>query len=224
MQVYLPGMHMVPFNDHDNLEDVLERAKNQRSMLTEFFRMNIEDPNARRYLYREFPKHYIWNKSKKIWKPRKRRFQIGRLVYAYPSKGERFYLRVLLNHVRGPTSFTSIRTVRGVVSPIFRECCEKLGLVESDSSLDAALNEAVTFQMPYALRRMFATIMVFCEYTNIRALWEKHFDSMAEDYRHVHENSSNVEQFVLQDIADIVSSMGKTLEIMVCQPYINLVR
>ena len=64
-QVHLPGMHMVPFNDHDNLDDVLERAKNQRSMLTEFFRMNIEDPNAQRYLYREFPEHYTWNKSKK---------------------------------------------------------------------------------------------------------------------------------------------------------------
>ena len=34
MQVHLPGMHMVPFNDDDNLEDVLERARNQRSMLT----------------------------------------------------------------------------------------------------------------------------------------------------------------------------------------------
>ena len=65
MQVHLPGMHMVPFNDHDNLEDVLEHAKNQRSMLTEFFRMNIEDPNAQRYLYMEFPEHYTWNKSKK---------------------------------------------------------------------------------------------------------------------------------------------------------------
>ena len=58
MQVHLPSMHMVPFKDDDNLEDVLERARNQRSMLTEFFRMNIEDPNARRYLYREFPEHY----------------------------------------------------------------------------------------------------------------------------------------------------------------------
>ena len=132
-------------------------------MLKEFFRMNSEDPNARRYLYREFPEHYTWNKSKKVWKPRKRRFQIGRLVYAYPSEGERFYLRVLLNHVRGPTSFISIRTVRGVVSPTFRECCDKLGLVETDRSLDNALSEAVAFQMPCALRRMFATIMVFCE-------------------------------------------------------------
>ena len=55
MQVHLSGMHMVSFNDDDNLEDVLEHARNQRSMLTEFFRMNSEDPNARSYLYREFP-------------------------------------------------------------------------------------------------------------------------------------------------------------------------
>ena len=34
MQVHLPSMHMVPFKDDDNLEDVLERARNQRSMLT----------------------------------------------------------------------------------------------------------------------------------------------------------------------------------------------
>ena len=76
------------------------------------------------------------------------------------------------------------------MSPTFRECCEKLGLVEIDSSLDNALSEAVTFQMPCAVRRMFATIMVFCEYTNIRALWDKHFKSMAEDYRHIHGNFS----------------------------------
>ena len=96
-----------------------------------------------------------------------------------------------------------------MVSPTFRECCEKLGLVETDRSLDNALSEAVAFQMPCALRRMFATIMVFCEYTNIRTLWDKHFESMAEDYVRVHGNSSCVEQFVLRDIADILSSMGK---------------
>ena len=122
-----------------------------------------------------------------------------------------FILRVLLNHVRGPTSFISIRTVRDVVSPTFRECCEKLGLVETDNSLDNALSEAVTFQMLRALRRMFATIIVYCEYTNICALWDKHYESMAEDYRHVHGSSSIVEQFVLRDIADILSSMGKDI-------------
>ena len=85
------------------------------------------------------------------------------------------------------------------MSPTFRECCEKFGLVETGRSLDNAL------------RRMFATIMVFCEYTNIRTLWDKHFESMVEDYVRVHENTSSVEQFVLRDIADILSSMGKDI-------------
>ena len=98
-----------------------------------------------------------------------------------------------------------------MVSPTFRECYEKLGLVETDRSLDNALSKAVAFQMSCALRRMFATIMVFCEYTNIRTLWDKHFESMAEDYVRVHGNSSSVEQFVLRDIADILFSMGKDI-------------
>ena len=87
--------------------------------------MNVEDPEARKYLYREFSEHYTWNKYKKLWKPRKRHFQIGRLVYAYPSEHERYYLRMLLNHVRGPTSFESVRSVRGVVKASFRDACEE---------------------------------------------------------------------------------------------------
>jgi len=110
-----------------------------------------------------------------------------------------------------------------VVSPTFRECCEKLGLVETDRSLDNALSEAVAFQMPCALRRMFATIMVFCEYTNIRTLWDKHFESMAEDYVRVHGNSSSVEQFVLRDIAIFSPQWVKTSEITPCHICISLV-
>jgi hypothetical protein len=50
---------MVPFNDTDNLEEVVARAQSQRSMLTEYFKMNIKDPKTRQYLYREFSEHYI---------------------------------------------------------------------------------------------------------------------------------------------------------------------
>ena len=75
MQVHLLGMHMVPFKDDDNLEDVLERARNQRSMLTEFFRMNSEDPKCPEIpIHGEFPEHYTWNKSTKSWSHRKRQF------------------------------------------------------------------------------------------------------------------------------------------------------
>jgi hypothetical protein len=104
MQVHLPGVHMVPFNDTDSLEEATH-ALSQRSMLTEYFKMNTEDPKERQYLYREFPEHYIWVKSGKYWKPRKQRFQNGRLVYANRDEGCRYYLRILLNHVRGATSY-----------------------------------------------------------------------------------------------------------------------
>ena len=80
---------------------------------------------------------------------------------AHPAEGERYYLRVLLNHVPGATSFQHLRTVDGVVHPSFREAAEKRGLIEEDNTLDECLFEAADFHMPSSLRRLFATILVF---------------------------------------------------------------
>ncbi|WVZ49677.1 hypothetical protein U9M48_001014, partial [Paspalum notatum var. saurae] len=161
MQVHLPGMHMVAYKATDDLNDVVQRAKSQRSMLTEFFKMNSENLEARKYLYREFPEHFRWIKANKQWVQRKQRPQIGRLVYANPAEGERFYLRVLLNHVRGPTSFEHLRTFHGVTYPTFRAACEAMGLVDADKSLDDSLTEAPEHKMPCALRRLFAIILAY---------------------------------------------------------------
>ncbi|XP_066351522.1 ATP-dependent DNA helicase PIF1-like [Miscanthus floridulus] len=67
-------------------------------------------------------------------------------------------------------------------------------------------------KMPYALRRLFATILVHCEATKIRALWEKHKESMSEDYNRNQCNSKIVEQMVLRDIRDLLQSMGKDIK------------
>ena len=39
---------------------------------------------------------------------------IGCVNNANPKKGERFYLRLFLNHVRGPTSFEDLLTIDGI--------------------------------------------------------------------------------------------------------------
>jgi hypothetical protein len=114
--------------------------------------------------------------------------------------------------VRGATSYEALRTVRVVVCPTFRGACEKLGLNTSDGSLDEAMTEGSYFQMPYALRRMFAIITVFCECADIRKLWDNHFESMAEDYRRNVGDDASVIQLVLRDVGDIVRSMGKDIK------------
>jgi len=65
--------------------------------------------------------------------------------------------------------------------------------------------------MPVALQRLFATILVFCEATNIRGLWDKHKESFSEDYSQNNPNIAAVEQIVLRDIWDLLQSMGKDI-------------
>uniref|UniRef100_A0A452XXE0 Helitron helicase-like domain-containing protein n=1 Tax=Aegilops tauschii subsp. strangulata TaxID=200361 RepID=A0A452XXE0_AEGTS len=97
LQLHLPNMHTIAFKAGENLEDVVARPSSSRSMLTEYFEMNRRNPQAQKLLYREFPEHYRWIAGKKKWqKRRNNRSQIGRLVYAHPAEGERYYLRVLL--------------------------------------------------------------------------------------------------------------------------------
>jgi hypothetical protein len=211
MKVHLLGKHMVAYKARDDLNNVVQNPNSQRFMLTEYFSTNMYDPGARKYLYREFPEHFTWIKSKKFWKPRERGGQIGRLVYAHPAEGERYYLRVLLNHVRGATSFEYLRSRHGTTYATFRDACEALGYVETDKSLDDCLTESAQFKMPCALRRLFATIIVFCECNNVRALWDKHIDSVFEDYRRSNCNSKMVEQMVLRDISIHVKDMGRDI-------------
>ena len=83
--------------------------------------------------------------------------------------------------------------------------------MDTDKSLDDCLTESAHFKMPCALRRLFATIIVFCEYNNVRALWDKHIDSMSEDYRRSNCNSKIVEQMVLRYISTHVTDMGRDI-------------
>jgi hypothetical protein len=54
--------------------------------------MNSVDPFANSFLYREFLEYYRWDRMEKEWLQRKQRMQIGKMVYACPVEGERYYL------------------------------------------------------------------------------------------------------------------------------------
>ena len=134
------------------------------------------------------------------------------MVAAHPAEGERYYLRVLLNHVPGATSFEDLKTVDGQLMPNFREAAEKRGLIEADNTLDDCMTEAELFRMPSSLRRLFATILVFCEPSDVRGLWDKHLEAMSEDYSRNCKCKHTVEQNVLKNIRDMLQSMGKDIK------------
>ncbi|KAL6661674.1 hypothetical protein ACP70R_001058 [Stipagrostis hirtigluma subsp. patula] len=216
LQLHLPNMHMVSFQQHQDIRRVLDNENAKKSMLTEYFETNKIDPDARGVLYQDFPEKYSWNteNKQKSWKKRKikERAQVGRIVSANPAEGERYYLRVLLNNVTGATSYEDLRMVNGELLPTFREATERRGLMESDSSLDECLTEATLFQMPSSLRRLFATILVFCEPNNVRRLWQRHLEAMSEDYRRRSKCKVALEQMVLIDIRNMLQSMGKDIK------------
>uniref|UniRef100_A0A453MW58 Uncharacterized protein n=1 Tax=Aegilops tauschii subsp. strangulata TaxID=200361 RepID=A0A453MW58_AEGTS len=138
--------------------------------------------------------------------------QVGRNVAAHPAEREHYYLLIHLRHVTGATSYEDLRTVNGEILPTFREAGERRGLVEGDNTLDESLAESTLYDMPSSLRRLFATILVFCEPSDVRGLWEKHLEALSEDYRRNNPSKVAVEQMVLIDIRNMLQSMGKEIE------------
>ncbi|ONM27260.1 hypothetical protein ZEAMMB73_Zm00001d007637 [Zea mays] len=224
LQLHLPNMHMVAFHERQMVERVVNRPGADRSMLTAYFEANRLHEEAQGILYRDFPEWYTWQSGKgKVWQRRKRDTggQVGRIISAHPAEGERYYLRVLLNHVTGATSYVDLRTMDGVTLPTFREAAERRGLLESDNTLDDCLTERALFQMPSALRRLFATILVYCEPSDVAVLWQKHLDAMSEDYQHRSQSKTHVEQMVLIDIRNMLQSMGKDIKTFLLPPIID---
>ena len=82
------------------------------------------------------------------------------MYYISPCDTECFYLRLLLLHVRGATSYRDLRTVAGQEAETFQAACKLRNLLEHDE-WDNCLAEATTLQMPAQLRCLFATICVF---------------------------------------------------------------
>lgn len=86
---------------------------------------------------------------RKRCKSRERGYAIGRMYFASPNCGERFYLRLLLTVVKGPKSFQSLRTVDNVVHDTFKLACVARGLLEDDEEWIQCLKEAVVIKTGY---------------------------------------------------------------------------
>ncbi|XP_075515340.1 ATP-dependent DNA helicase PIF1-like [Primulina tabacum] len=184
-------------------------------MLTQFFHMNKYNIYAQKLncLYVEFPEYFTWHSDSKEWEPRKKQEVIGRIFSCRPSDNEKFYLKLMLMHVRKPISFKDLRTVNEVIFTTFREAAQMLGLIENDNTADMCIAEAAAYLMPHALRQLFATVLVFCYPKNPIQLWLKYQHFLSEDFAQNNSLTSTVISHRVLDIIDnYLYSMGKKLD------------
>ena len=185
LTLHLENQQSVVFGDHSDIPDILSVEKH--CTLTGWFVANLKFPSARSLSYLDFPESFVWDKTKREWKQRLKGHgtMIGRVYSAHPSVGERFYLRILLNHVTGCTSFQDIRTLPdGTLCHTFKEAACHRGLLEDDDEYDLCLAMAASWNMPPQLRHLFVTILLYNDPCNPAVLWEKYKYSFSYDFFH----------------------------------------
>ncbi|KAG4050281.1 hypothetical protein PC123_g14472 [Phytophthora cactorum] len=104
------------------------------------------------------------------------------MIHVSPREMQMLYMRVLLCHRKRPTSFENLRTVDGVTYNSYREAALHVGYLENDSEWVACMTEASQFRMPYQLRQLFATIIVYSQVVEVGALWERFYDDLSLDF------------------------------------------
>ncbi|KAJ9548060.1 LOW QUALITY PROTEIN: hypothetical protein OSB04_020603 [Centaurea solstitialis] len=170
LQVHLPNKQLVRFRENDILTDIEQNRLEGEAVFIQ-----------------RLPESLTWNASSRIWNPRRHGSIRGRLVSANPAGGERYYLRLLLSHISGPTCFEDLYTVNGVFHPTFRKAALERGLIETDDNLSHCLAEASP--------------------GDVRKLWDEHYDSLSEDHTRHHGNVEVARYMVLKDIALFLQSM-----------------
>lgn len=185
LPIHLENQQNIMFNEEKSInhESILSKAHTQ---LTEFFEINKNDNFSKTLQYHDIPKHYSWDQKNKKWKKRTRKSEvIGRIHFIHPADLEKFSLRTLLLHRKGPTSFADLMTIDNKTYNSCREACCALGLIENDNEYDNCLSEAASVQTNIgSLRNLFSIILINCQVIDPKQLWEKYKFALTEDILH----------------------------------------
>ncbi|XP_021996164.1 uncharacterized protein LOC110893362 [Helianthus annuus] len=191
LAVHLEGKQNLTFKQSQWLSDITSNSNIGKTTLTKWFVNNTNEISNENnsglsgvnLRYIDYLSMYRWDmSSKKLMRRRsKREPTIGRLTYVHPTCGELFYLRLLLNFQRGCCSFADVRTISGTVMPTFREACERLGLIGDDKEWATTIEGAAEWATAAELRSLFTCILLHCDVSNPRRLWETNWKCMSDD-------------------------------------------
>ncbi|XP_057433563.1 uncharacterized protein LOC130726329 [Lotus japonicus] len=157
---HLPKQQVVIYGDEEPLDIVVNRKKNEETMFTAWMVANRRYEQGRHLTYAQYPKFYVYDSKQKEWRPRKRRFSIGRMNFIPIGCGELHYMRILLNLQCGCQSYTDLRTTDGVVHLSFQEACLALGLLENDKEFVDGLIDCSELSSGRSARFLFMVLLL----------------------------------------------------------------
>ncbi|XP_076911125.1 uncharacterized protein LOC143568997 [Bidens hawaiensis] len=182
---HLPGKQQVIYGTEDDIDNVLEKTDTVASSMFELWmKCNSVDREARKLTYSEFPTKFVWHDKPRGWQRRKKGFSIGRIHAVSPALGEAYFLRVLLNRVKGPKTFEEIRTVNGHTYPTFRDACYSLGLLDDDTEYIEGIEEASISGTGAYLRSLFATMLSTDSLSRPEHVWNNTWKLLSDDILH----------------------------------------
>ncbi|XP_021974539.1 uncharacterized protein LOC110869606 [Helianthus annuus] len=172
----------IVYNDHDNLCDIVTDPTVKMIMITKWMNCNKVDEFARTLRYVQFPGYYVWNAKNRKWNRRKNPYgSIGRIHYVPPSLGDCYYLRILLNHIKGPTCCEDIKTVDRQVFQTFKDACFARGLLDDDKEYVNAIKEASTWSTGDFLRTFFVMLLLSNSISRPGVFWSETKSLLCED-------------------------------------------
>jgi len=94
------------------------------------------------------------------------------MYFVSPSKGEQFFLRLLLTIFEGRKSWEHLRTWNGQVFATFKETYMARGLLEDDHEWRICLEEAIAIQPRIAYCQLLAVILLTNKVAEPHFLWD----------------------------------------------------
>ncbi|XP_022014342.1 uncharacterized protein LOC110913832 [Helianthus annuus] len=198
---HLPGLQPVVFGADEDINYVLNRPSVKCSMFLSWMERN-KDPDdhlARTLTYVQFPTWYVWKTENRCWQPRKKGNTIGRIHNVAPALGEAYFLRILLNKVKGPKSYDDIKTVNGHVHDTFRDACFALGLLDDDKEYIEAIKEANETATASYVRNLFGMMLLSNTMSRPEIVWESTWKYMTDDFIYRYSKLHRVEGLSIPD-------------------------
>lgn len=159
----------------------MEAVVTRKLIENTWFELCKIDDFAKTLLYAQIPNYYTYDKRQKKFKNQKKGFSLGRINYALCSLEDSYYLCVLLNVVRGPTSYEDIKTFEGVVHESYKKACFARGLLDEDHEYIDDLVRRSYSSSALEIRDIFVMMFLNNTLANPETVWENTWEILSED-------------------------------------------